>query len=352
MSEILRMSNRQAEESLKQIRRQIHDKYSFCMLDFQKNESVGNGFVESEYDHIDGAAIGIKELRSDPQSDPKLRLSDEEYREAPVDDYYYMCALVTEFHELTHIAHAKSTIYKRDPSSSLVMIGKMVDSASTVYYEKNYHIMPHEISAQYSGIRNAHKLLTEKLGSEKADALVCDYVNKHKKDEFIDFPENGEYTNVDDIFDAYDKAFRNSKTAKRELNFDDIEATIQKFKNNEISPFEQPDYLVKYLMQHEGEKQALKDIMQTKSGIEQDMFVAKTYLFATDPKGKIRKQLASLKAVDFGEAGVTKEDTKVDYAARFLKGQYITSDHINPLYIDDTTYDFAKDVDNNNLDLF
>lgn len=356
MSEILQMSNRQAEYVLRQIWSQIGGKSSHINFDFDKETSVGNGSVKSTYDHIDSMTIGIRELRV--SSDKTINHTD--YRNMPVDDYQFMCALVSEFHELSHAGQVKELIHSSSPSASYVMISTLANSASNAYYRAknkdenrdNYKMMAHEIAAQYSGIRNAHELLTEKLGSEKADALTCMYVNKHIDDEFIKRSENGKYTNVEDIFDAYDKVFVESKTAKRVFNKEDIAANIEKFKSKDHDPSERPDYLIRYLMVYKNGWEELEDVMNNKTGIEQDMFVARAFVLATDPSHKIRKQFKSLKSIDFGTVGIDKVDKIVNRTIDRIRGQYKTSKSITPLNIDDTVVKLSKDVDSDQLDLY
>lgn len=356
MSEILKMSNEKAEDVLRQIWSQIGGKSSHINFDFDEDTSVGNGFTISMYDYVRDVSIGIKELRFSKNR----KISNADYRNMIVDDYQFMCALVSEFHELSHVGQVKELIHKSYPSASYVMISTLANSASNAYYEaknedeskSNYKMMAHEIAAQYSGIRNAYELLTEKLGSEKADALVCDYVNNHIADEFIKKPEGGDYTNVDDIFDAYDKAFIDSRTAKRIFNEKAIDKAIEEFKSKDHNPSERPDYLIRYLMVYKNGREELQDVIDNKTGIEQDMFVARAFVLATDPDHKLRKNFESLKAIDFGPVGIDKVDKKINHAIDRMRGQYKTERFITPLDIDDTVVELSKDVDTGQLDLY
>ena len=345
MSKILKMSNKQAEKVLNQIADQIQGKSGRIRMGFDKDISVGNGYIESIYDHIDDMSIGIKELRFDENGE----INDNDYRNMPVDDYQFMCALVSEFHELSHVGQVKELIHSSSPSASYVMIGHMVHGASEDYYKNNYDKMPQEISAQYSGIWNAHKLLTEKLGSEKADALICDYVKDHIKDEFVKLPKEGKFTNVEDIFDAYDKVFVESKTAKRIFNEKAIDNVIAEVEDKRKKP---PDYLIRYLTVYKNGREELQDVIDNKIGIEQDMFVARAFVLATDPDYKIRRQFKSLKSIDFGTVGIDKVDKIVNRTIDRIRGQYKTSESITPLNIDDTVVKLSKDIDSDQLDLY
>lgn len=110
-------------------------------------EYLGNGKVSSFFDEIDTASIGIKELSANPDGD--------------VNDYTFMKGFMALIHEFTHIYQREKLLRVNNKSSKYLAVNYMAISASDKYYKSNYKIMPCEIAAQYSAIKNGYSSLTK-----------------------------------------------------------------------------------------------------------------------------------------------------------------------------------------------
>ena len=137
---------------------------------------VGNGRTSSLFDIIRKSFIGIKEFSDDP--------------DGYVDDYTFMKGFMALIHESTHIYQREKLLRVNNKSSKYLAVNYMAISASDKYYKSNYKIMPCEIAAQYSAIKNGYSILTKIFGEHDANLLICNYVNKHIKHEFIDKSKN------------------------------------------------------------------------------------------------------------------------------------------------------------------
>lgn len=82
-----------------------------------------------------------------------------------------------------------------------------------------YWNQPHEIAAQYAGIKSAYWLVSNKYGDTEAENMLCEYVN-HRIELDSEFIKPRRlfrgYYSLDQVYDAFEKKFQQSMKNPRE----------------------------------------------------------------------------------------------------------------------------------------
>ena len=286
-----------------------------CDVRFVNNFLLGNGITSSWFDRTDRVRIGISDFQDNP---------DEQ-----VDSYDFMKLFVSTLHELTHVYQKEQLLHDDSNSAKYLALGEFAASCSQKYYEDNYKLMPHEIAAQYSAIKNGYEILSKFVGEEQANDMMCDYVNQHIEDEFIAKPDKP-YSDIDDILDAYDDAFTSSRTAKRKL---DVQEYKQEIEQQGISDKE-ADPLARIIMHNN--YRYLEMIDSCKSGIEQDFLVSNLFLNQYDQMHRQRDRLAALSGINFEKDLFTSKKNPRK---------------IKPVMLNDVTPDFSNLVESDDFTL-
>jgi hypothetical protein len=335
------MTNREVIDFLKVISKELQLKNSLHKrvgID-SEDKFTGNGSTISYFDTVIGSSIGIKELCDNP--------------DARTDNYTFMKAFISILHEYTHIYQREILLHEKGNSVNYLAIGYAAEAASPVYYNNinNYKLMPHEISAQYSALKNGYNILSQFVGKKKANSMICDYVNKHIEDEFIKNPGE-DYSNVEAIFDDYEKAFKEAKTTKREFDKKEYESKFNELRRespdktdvqirNDIIDIPLKCFLDEKLS---GRRSKFITAMEnSKPGIYQDFILAQVYSNANNENREKYKSLEALSSINFSNKFPSLKKTPEQI--RFLNLASVTPEF-------SFSKDDLQDKDEYNLDDF
>ena len=246
-------------------------------LKFDDSESVFNGSIEDDLDVIPHLSVGSLEIEH--------ALNDN------VSDLDMTAAVVTEFHEiLGHGSQILNEFRSGDTLSKVLAMNHFAckSSANYEYGERlaSYYKQPKEIAAQYVGLYHTREFLGNVFGGEKANEMVCEYVNyriKHDS-EFIGFRKGKPYENVDDILDEFQHVFEKRVYEHRPL---DREAAMQ-----EPSPY------ADYFKSHEQPMQQTY-VSLCRNGVKQDLMMTSIYLYQEDKNDRLRSMYPSLEDVPY-----------------------------------------------------
>ena len=215
--------------------RQITDQLKYFGHDIELSDMKRLG-TESEELMGDGSLhykIGVKELIENPRK----RLSMAEAL-APV---------VGACHEVFgHGGQWRNEANKDMPLSRLLILNDLACKSSFSYYgvdfdyeepTPQYFKQPHEIAAQYIGLKAANKFLSSVYGKSKADDLLCEYVNLRiaSGNEYIQAPDDYHmeessdgrkpymkptepFTSMSQVYDQFQKTFIDQASARAEYN--------------------------------------------------------------------------------------------------------------------------------------
>ena len=290
-------TNRETSEFLRKFSNKLCEKNGFskCVSVDDIDEFTGNGVTESYFDIVYSASVGIKELFDNP--------------DARTDNYTFMKVFVSVLHEYTHIYQRERLLHEKGSTSNFIALSYLAGSASEIYYNDscNYKYMSDEIAAQYSALKNGYNILSQFVGKKKANSMICDYVNKHINDEFVE-NSGKDYLKVDDIFDDYEKAFKKSRTAKRNFDRKEYNNVLDKFcqkhpdKNDEQIMNSITDIPLKCLIKEKlsGKPSSFINAMEnSKLGIYQDFVLAQAYLNSCKENKQKYKELRALSSINF-----------------------------------------------------
>lgn len=140
------------------------------------------------------------------------------------------------FHEACgHGGQWKNEAMKTEPLSKVLILNDLACRSSHQFYgvdrtytvpTSQYFEQPHEIAAQYMALKMAQKFLAIVYGDDKADKLLCEYVNIRisTENEYIKVPEDYEmeiqpdgrkpfmkptepFTSMSQVYDQFQKTF-------------------------------------------------------------------------------------------------------------------------------------------------
>lgn len=156
-------------------------------IDLVKNTRSGLGKTQLNNDGSLSYEIGIDEILKKPLS------------RFPINEA--LAPTVACFHEVFgHGGQWENENRKDKPLSKILLLNDLACKCSAQFYgfdpyctnpESHYFEQPHEIAAQYMGLKMTQKFLSACYGTEKANKLLCEYVNLRiaKKSEFIKPPD-------------------------------------------------------------------------------------------------------------------------------------------------------------------
>lgn len=163
-------------------------------------------------------SVGIAEILENP---------DKDFRDGEA-----LLPFVALFHEVAgHAMQFTDAFCRTCTLSKILFLSHCACEGSPQYYgvddngvpHEMYFEHPHEIAAQYTGIKCAAQYLECLFGHEKTEAMVCDYVayRRERKCEFL--PADAACKTVDDVLSAMNIYFQKRVEAHR--NFEpDMEA--------------------------------------------------------------------------------------------------------------------------------
>lgn len=147
----------------------------------------GRGFTDVGFDGDIVYKIGIKELVKNPNKRISMR--------------EFLVPTVACFHEVYgHGGQWRNEALKNDPLSMILLLSDLACQSSHNYYGitssyedplPQYFEHPHEIAAQYMALKMTEKFLSAIYDKEKANKMLCEYVNLRIADnnEFIPAPD-------------------------------------------------------------------------------------------------------------------------------------------------------------------
>lgn len=194
-------------------------------------------------------------------------------------DYEAMLPIVALFHEVCgHGGQLKYEFNKQTDLSRILAMNYFACKGSSEYYNgcaapyeftRQYKSQPHEIAAQYAGLRSAMTFLSRELGAERAGAMLTAYVNDRSRIgyEFVD----GQYRNMDEIETAFNKAFTKAADRHRIYRSD----TPDRCDSFHVC-------ISKFGVQQSKVTGKVVDVMNRWSGLKQDFAAATMYLHMND----------------------------------------------------------------------
>lgn len=191
---------------LYEIKDDIFSDMSYRAINFKKTLSIMASYHQ-EYPTYDEFAVGTFEL----WENSALSLGEA------------MVPIVGLFHEVSgHGDQIKTEFNKTTPLSKVLALNYYACQGSDYYYEgfgpdksKQYWKQPHEIAAQYMGIKSAYYYLSQEWGQQDATEAICAY-EKFRQDNHCAFLDNHKtYSDVESILSDLNKKFQKCVYAKR-----------------------------------------------------------------------------------------------------------------------------------------
>lgn len=167
---------------------------------------LGDGTTRSDNGQLLFSRVGIAELQLDDT----------------VSDYDFTAGLVAIYHENRHVEqldeiHNSNQEYTKPLKYSYYAMQCCVD-----YGMDNYFNSPREIEAELYGVYWTHHDLCNVFDREKADFLICNYMNERVDNNVAFVHPKQKYTSVDDIFTDLADAYEESMTVQR--TYDNVES--------------------------------------------------------------------------------------------------------------------------------
>ena len=178
------------------------------------NTHIGPGNHISMY-------AGVAEFENEP---------DREFRDGEA-----LLPLVALFHEAAgHGMQLTDEFSRKRTVSKVLFLSQCACNGSAQYYGVTdgniptalYFEHPHEIAAQYMGIKCAHRYLSYAVGPEKAESMMMDYVAYRRELGCEFLPDDAECDTVKSVLSAMDKEFQRRIEAHRDFDpeYDPIDA--------------------------------------------------------------------------------------------------------------------------------
>ncbi len=175
----------------------ITEKMSFnrAHVYLSKDDSIGSGFSDGVCP--DDIVIGVNGISNNV---------------FPVNERKFISALVAIYHEIRHVEQYYNLRHQDTDFGKQLAISHKAFVANPSYAEDNYPYNPCEIDAERFGVTKAYEFCVSNFGEQKANDLLCKYVNfsvKHNIS-FV-YPYNKvKYTDIIDILDDFDEAYDRS----------------------------------------------------------------------------------------------------------------------------------------------
>ena len=173
-------------------------------IELNKINNSGFGFAKLMSDGSLHYEVGIKEIAENPN----LRFSVHEALAPTVACFHEVCG---------HGGQWRNEAKKDAPLSRVLLLNDLACKSSFQYYgvspyydepEKQYFEQPHEIAAQYMGLKMTQKFLTAVYDEQTADKLLCEYVNLRiaSGNTFIPAPDEP-FTSMSQVYDQFQETF-------------------------------------------------------------------------------------------------------------------------------------------------
>lgn len=164
---------------------------------------------------------GVAEIKNEP---------DREFRDGEA-----LLPFVALFHEAAgHGMQLTDEFSRKRTLSKVLFLSQCACKGSAQYYGvadngvpgPMYFEHPHEIAAQYMGIKCAHQYLSYAVGPEKAESLMMDYVAYRRELGCEFLPDSAECGTVKDVLKAMNDGFRKKIEAHRDFkpDYDPVDA--------------------------------------------------------------------------------------------------------------------------------
>lgn len=136
-----------------------------------------------------------------------------------ISEYDFIEALTSFYHEAHHALQYLQSNCLHDKSDEVESLLSRYYNNDT--YTNEYDKFSFEIAAERDALYNTYKNAKLVCGQLNTDDIILAYVNARAKssDEYRYFisSESG-FTNIDDVFDAFDKAYAKSYITKKRLH--------------------------------------------------------------------------------------------------------------------------------------
>lgn len=179
-------------------------------VDLSPDYKIGNGEID-RYRKL--AIVGVQEFVERPDDD------------FPMSDVTK--GVVALFHETYgHGLQYRYMFLQDNMLSKALAFSDYACRASRVYYGYEYEHVPeygpdvyrehlgrkflghpHEMAAEYAGIKTAHQFLNDKYGPIISNKLICNYVNDNVRNDWSFVHPDKPYTNIDEILRDFHREF-------------------------------------------------------------------------------------------------------------------------------------------------
>lgn len=183
-------------------------------IEMRDTMSSGDGSTRIESGGKLNVYVGIAGF--DPDSDMDIR------------DGEAIVPFVALFHEVAgHVMQMRHEFNKPTTLSKILFVSDCACKGSPRYYgidddgipHSMYFKHPHEIAAQYMGIKCGYEYLTYAFGSsEKADSMMMDYISYRRECGCSFLPDSADPKSTVDVLDELNKTFQRQVHADRDFN--------------------------------------------------------------------------------------------------------------------------------------
>lgn len=243
----------------------MFEKCGLGPIELDPRRKIGDGSTLG-VSQVEGHIVGVKEIVEKPNARFSIGTA--------------MIPVVALFHEVCgHGEQIRHVYHGADPLSQILALNYYACKVSLEYYNgrksnfsEQYRNQPHEIAAQYMGLRSARRYLGTMYESDAVDGMLVAYVNERMRrcSEFIwhfwPYKDNG----MDKVLDDFEDVFKQKVTRHRKYSW--------KHAKNDIL--------------HESrcvDEAGVKFVETCSNGICQDMYMVSVYLFERDPNDILRK---------------------------------------------------------------
>lgn len=127
--------------------------------------------------------------------------------------------IVTGFHECRHVEMHDKIFNDDSLEMRYFAMAHLSQRHNVNHMLHNWSKFVTEVDAERFGVHNAAAFLSAAVGENRAEELLLSYINKRVQysDYVLPIPDTGRlYTSMDDVFDAFDKAYEESKHSYRD----------------------------------------------------------------------------------------------------------------------------------------
>lgn len=176
------------------------------VIDLMPNVTFGDGTTRSDNGQLLFSQVGADKLYSS------------EY----ISDYDFAAGFVAIYHENRHVEQLDEIHNSDEEYTKPLKYSYYAMQCCADYGMNNYFNSPREIEAELYGVYWSHHDLCNIFGREKADFLICNYMNERVEHDVSFVHPKQKYTSVDDIFTDLADAYEASITSQR--TYDNVES--------------------------------------------------------------------------------------------------------------------------------